>query len=344
MEYLLGKKEDFLNYLSNLNKKDKIGVITHIDLDGIASAILINEILKQKKMKINSLSFINYKEGMFKEAEKDFKKGTNKVLILDINASSDSEGFKEMKKKYDVFLIDHHPSELEGDNIIKTKSEDCATFALFELAKQNFDLKKWEWLVYATMVAEFSHKDKSNFEFIKNRYPEFSLEDVFNSEPGKISKKIYSATIYFKGKEKKVFNFILKDKLKKLNKYHIIIEKEIQEGIEKFKKEAEFYPEKNLYFYYDNPKFSTNSVIASVLSIEEPEKSFVFVHDSLKKGNDSVSVSSRNQSGKTDMNKLMRKGVEGLEQAQGGGHISAAGASFLKKDIEKFKQNILNFL
>jgi single-stranded DNA-specific DHH superfamily exonuclease len=341
MEYLLGRKQDFLDFLDNLNKKDKIAVITHIDLDGIASAILINEILKQKKMKIRSLSFINYKEGMFKEAEKDFKKGTNKVLILDINANSDLEEFNKLKKKYSIFLIDHHPSELKSENMIKTKSEDCATFTIFELAKQNFDLKKWEWLVCATMIAEFSYKSEANFEFIKSLYPEFSLEDIFNSEPGKISNKIYSATIYFKGKEKKVFNFILKNKLEKLNKYHAIIEKEIEEGIEKFKKEAEFYPEKNLYFYYDNPKFSTNSVIATILSMKEPDKTFVFIHDSSKNGYDSVSVSSRNQSGKTDMNKLMQKGVEGLEQAQGGGHVPAAGASFLKKDLQKFKENIL---
>ena len=60
MEYLVGNKQIFIDYLNKLEKKDKIAVITHIDLDGIASAILINEILKQKKLKINSLSFINY--------------------------------------------------------------------------------------------------------------------------------------------------------------------------------------------------------------------------------------------------------------------------------------------
>jgi nanoRNase/pAp phosphatase (c-di-AMP/oligoRNAs hydrolase) len=340
MEYLSGSKEEFFDFLNKLEKKDRIGIITHIDLDGIASAILINEILKQKKLKITSLSFINYEKGMFEKAEKEFKKGTSKVFILDINANSDYEGFLELKKKYEVFLIDHHPSEMESDNMIKTKTEDCATFAIFELAKNEFDLKKWEWLVCATMIAEFSYKDKDNFKFIKGHYPEINLETISDSKPGKISDKIYSAIIYFKGKEKKVFDIILHNKLKRLGKYYKVIEKEIQKGIEKFKKEAEFFPNKNLYFYYDNPKFSTNSVIATILSIKEPEKSFVFVHDTQNKPG-FVSVSSRNQSGKENLNLLMKKGIVGLEDATGGGHIFAAAAKFLKKDLDKFKENIL---
>jgi single-stranded DNA-specific DHH superfamily exonuclease len=340
MEYLLGSKKLFYDFLNKLNKKDKIAVITHIDLDGIASAILIKEILKQKKLKINSFSFINYGTGVFEKTEKKFKKGINKIIIMDISVDSDIEGFEKLKKKYDVLVIDHHPFELKSDNMIKTKSEDCATFAIFEMAKDEFDLKKWEWLICSTMIAEFSYKSKSNLEFIKSHSPDFSLEDVYASKYGEISNKIYSTVIYFKGKEKKVFDMLLKDKMKRINKYSLIIEKEIQKGIEKFKKEAEFYPKRNLYFYYDNPKFSTNSFIATNLSIKDPEKSFVFVHDT-QDNPDFVSVSSRNQNGTENMNLLMKKGIEGLEDASGGGHIPAAGAKFLKKDLEKFKENIL---
>jgi len=42
------------------------------------------------------------------------------------------------------------------------------------------------------------------------------------------------------------------------------------------------------------------------------------------------------------MNKLMKKGTEGLENATGGGHIPAAGGRFMKKDLQKFKENILS--
>ena len=340
MEYLLGKRQDFLDYLNNLKKKDKIAVISHADLDGIASAILIKEILKQKKLKINSISFIEYGKGMFEKTEKNFKKQINKIIISDINVDADSEGFYNLKEKYDLFVIDHHPSELKSNNLIKTKTEDCATFAIYNLGKEKFDLTKWKWIVYATMISEFSFKDKSNFEFIKNHYPTISLEDIYNSEPAEISKKISSALICHKGKEEKVFNLIFKGKLKRLSKYHKIIETEIKEWIEKFKKEAEFYPEKNLYFYYGNPEHSISSTIATSLSVKEPDKSFVFV-SGIKEEPDFVKVSSRNNGKIEDMNLLMKKGIEGLKNANGGGHIPAAAARFMKKDLEKFKENIL---
>jgi len=60
-------------------------------------------------------------------------------------------------------------------------------------------------------------------------------------------------------------------------------------------------------------------------------------------GNSSfLKISARNQKGKRDMNKLLGESVKGLEEATGGGHPKAAGGTFLKKDLEKFKQNILN--
>jgi len=37
----------------------------------------------------------------------------------------------------------------------------------------------------------------------------------------------------------------------------------------------------------------------------------------------------------------MKKGIEGLENSTGGGHAKAAGAKIMKKDLEKFKRNIL---
>ena len=341
MEYLCGKEKDFFDYLSKINKKDKIAVITHIDLDGIASAILINEILRQKKIKISSLSLINYGKGMFEKAEQDFKKGTNQIFILDVNAEADLEGFNNLKKKYNSLVIDHHPSELFEENMIRTKTEDCATFALFEIAKKEFDLSKWEWLVCSTMIAEFSYNNPKNLEFIKKYYPEISKENILVSESAKISNKISSALIYFKNEKRKVFDYILKGKLKKLNKYSEIIEKGIQEGINKFKKEAEFFPDKNLYFYYLTPKFSIGSIITTILSIKEPKKSFVFVSD-VEGEPEYIKASSRNQSGKEDMNLLMKKGIKGLENATGGGHVPAAAAKFMKKDLNKFKTNLLS--
>lgn len=340
MTPIFGKAKDFLEFLNRLTKKDKIAIITHIDLDGIASAILMREILKQKKLKISSLNFINYHEGMFEEVEKNFKKGTNKIFILDINPESDIEKFHDLRSRYDVFLIDHHPFKIEIENMIKTKSEDCVTFAIFELAGREFYLDEWKELICATMIAEFSYNSKSNLQFLQEHYPSINSGNVDYSVPGEISKKISSALIYLKGSEQNVFDLVLHKKFKKLDKYHFIIEQEIQNGIEQFEKEAEFFPKKNLYFYYYSPAFGITSVVTTILSVRDKKKTFVFVSN-IKSNPDFVKVSCRNQSGKEDLNQLMKKGVKGLENATGGGHIKAAGAMFMKKDLSKFKENIL---
>jgi len=37
----------------------------------------------------------------------------------------------------------------------------------------------------------------------------------------------------------------------------------------------------------------------------------------------------------------LKKGIQGLENAVAGGHAKASGASFMKKDLDTFKKNIL---
>jgi single-stranded DNA-specific DHH superfamily exonuclease len=339
MKLLMGKHEDFINFLNSINDKDKIGIITHTDLDGVASAILMQEILKLKKIKIKFLNFTDYEKGMFEKIK--IKRGVNKIFILDVSIDSDYEGFKRLREKYDIFLIDHHPSDIEKQsNIIKLQSEDCAAFAIYTLAEGNFNLEKWKELLCATMVSEFSYKDKSNFQFIKNIYPEIREKEIYDSKPGETAKIISSALIYLKN-PKKVFNLITANKIEKLKKYHEILEKEIQACMNKFKKEAEFFPEKNLYFYYGNPRFNIGSTVITILSKKEEDKAFIFVSDS----NDDdgyLKVSSRSQGDKENMNLLMKKGIQGLKNAIAGGHTHASGASLMKKDLEKFKKNILS--
>jgi single-stranded DNA-specific DHH superfamily exonuclease len=340
VEYLVGNKQIFLDYLNNLGKKDRIGIISHDDLDGVASAILINEILKQKKIKIRGINFVNYKKGIFKESEKIFsRKRINKIFLCDVGIDSNEE-FEELRKSFDVFYIDHHPSEIKGDNIIKAKTADCATFTIYETAKNNFDLSKLEWLVCAAMVSDFSYKDKTNLDFLRKHYPDLKLENIMDSEPGEMSKRISSALIYFKRKEKKVYDLVLKGKLKQLEKYREIVEKEIKTLVERFKSEAQFYPEQNLYLYQAHPKFSVTSVVTTILSAKEPEKTFVFISD-INDEPDFYKVSSRRQDGKEDMGQLMKKGISELENATAGGHVPAAAARFMKKDLEKFKENLL---
>jgi len=340
MKFLIGRKEDFTGFLNSIGKKDRIAIVSHTDLDGIASALLIREILKSKKIKIKSLNFVDYKKGMFEEISSRLKR-IDKIFVADISIDSDYDNFQKFKGKYDVFLLDHHPSDIkELQNTIKTKTEDCTTFVLYELGKSIVNLDKWKSLICATMVSEFSYKDESNFQFIREIYPEITEENINDSIPADISKKIASALVYFNRKEKKIFDFLAKNKLGKLEKYYNIIEEEIRRCVDKFKKEAEFYPERNLYFYYYTPRFNVGSIVTTILSMEQQEKTFIFVSD-LGDEEGFVKAGARNQGGKENTNWLMKKGIAGFENSSAGGHFKASGARFMKKDLEEFKKNIL---
>jgi len=74
IEYLIGKEKDFYDFLDRITKKDKIAIVSHTDLDGITSAIFLNEILKSKGIKPTILEFISYGTGMFEKVYTDLRK------------------------------------------------------------------------------------------------------------------------------------------------------------------------------------------------------------------------------------------------------------------------------
>ena len=54
-----------------------------------------------------------------------------------------------------------------------------------------------------------------------------------------------------------------------------------------------------------------------------------------------VSLSARCQNGKVNLNDILKKATGDFNNCTVGGHIQAAGGVFLKKDVKKFKENLL---
>lgn len=344
MKYLVGDKEDFWKFVGAIGPEDKVGILTHTDLDGMASAIFLEEILKAKGIKIVLLDFMGYWKGVSDEATPSLEaKEINKLFVSDMCLeSADKEGFERLRKKFDCFLIDHHPITEEisnTKNILKTESSTCAALIIYNLAKEIMDVGAWKLLICATLISEFSYNNPKNLEFIQKNYPRVTLANVRESYPGQEGIKFSSSLTYYASDLRKAYGLIKNQDIKEMEKIHSVIEKEINYWIKKFWKEAEFIPEKNLYFYYFNPKFKLTSTITTIVSLKHPEKIFVLASDGSKQGMMKVSV--RNQGGLVDTGALMKKGVGGLKRASGGGHVKASAASFLKKDFEKFKKNIL---
>lgn len=343
MKFLIGNKNEFVEFVNSISSAVKVGVLTHNDLDGITSAIFMEKILESKDVKVELLDFLSWKNGMFKDAIENVKeRGINKLFLLDLNVdSSEIEFFEKVMGEMDVFMIDHHPINPEmrlKNNILKTESNDCAGLILYELAKDFVDLSKWEWLICATIIAEHSFDNPENLKFVQSIYSDVKREGIFKSVPGKIASRIAFSLIYFDDDTKKVYDFVKEKNLDGLNEAYRIVEKEIDKYVDEFKDEAEFISDKNLYFYEFNPKFKISSIVTSKLSDTEHDKIFI----SFSKYDGFIKVSARNQGGIKDVGELMKKAVEGLEDANGGGHAKAAAATIRKEDLEEFRENLLS--
>jgi nanoRNase/pAp phosphatase (c-di-AMP/oligoRNAs hydrolase) len=188
------------------------------------------------------------------------------------------------------------------------------------------------------MIAEWSFNSPENLKFLQKSYPEITLANIGASELKNISDEIGSALVYYGNDLMKVYDLVKEGDLTEIKKVHKIIDAEIMKSVSRYNKEAEFYPEKNLYFGYFNPKFHLVSPISTIVSRQDSNKIYIFASDT---ENNMIKISARNQSGKEDVNLLMKKGINGLIGAIAGGHQKAAAGSIRKQDLNKFKENIL---
>lgn len=345
-KFLLGSPKDFHNFIKTLSKKDKIGIVSHTDTDGIVSGYILQGILKSRGLKINFIEFLDYGADSLKVV---LRKSYNKLFFTDWNVDSYVEDFNNLRKKGNVLVIDHHLINEELRNksgLIKTNSIYCSSHCLFDLAQEYIDTKNLEKLTCAAIIKDYVwDKSGENFNFIKNIYPEIKKDSsIWSSEPGKLGELINGALIYYRPDFQKVYDLVAKNDFKKMEKANSIVSEEINSWIEKFKEEAEHYPDKKLYFLYENPKYSITSTITSVLSSKYfPKDTIVFVSD-IPEQNGFVKISSRNQTGNIDLNKILKKSIEGFENSVAGGHAKASGGNFPKKYLDRFKKNLLGEL
>jgi len=342
MEYVLGSKEAFFSFIENIREWEKVALLSHEDLDGLSSALFLEKILKSKGKNVSLIKFLRHKKNyLFDEISSLRQLGITKVFISDLSVDLNLEEFSLFRQNFQTFLIDHHPlnKELEDlNNILKTQSFDCSSYCIYDLGRDFLDEEEWGWLVCATMFSEFSYRDEKNFQFMNRIYPDLTLENISSSIPGINGRKIGNALIYYEDQSELVYRIVNEKNLAELEDIHKIIEDEIDFHVENYISEAKYYPDKKLYIYKLNSKYNISSPVITTISKYKPEYSFV-IYSSRRDG--FIKISARNQSISQDVSELMKKGICGLDDAVGGGHMAAAGATIKEEDLEKFIENII---
>jgi single-stranded DNA-specific DHH superfamily exonuclease len=342
IEYLVGAKREFYDFINFITHRDKVAIVTHIDLDGLASGLFLEKILEAKNIPVDYIDFITINSDMVKEVSIKLNAiGITKVFFCDLGIDSiDPDGFLDLKNEMDVFLIDHHPLNVDFSdkrNIIKTGTDDCSAMTIFDLGTGIFDMDSWRWLNCAAIFSDYSYKKKENFDYLKSVYPELDLDNISSSVPGINARKIASALIYYEYNKRYVYDLVKQRKLEELNEIHEIIEEEVNRLIEEFPLKKEYSEKQDLYFYELDSKFNVVSLVSTLISKMKPQSSFVF----MQRWGDVVKFSARNQSNNRDMGALMKACVAGFVDASGGGHAPAAAAKIKEGDLEEFKMRLL---
>ena len=82
----IGSAKRLYEFISRLSDKDKIAIVTHgADLDGIASAIIVNKIIDA-----NEVLFVNYVDLKENLADELKKKKINKIIFTDLMIKDES--------------------------------------------------------------------------------------------------------------------------------------------------------------------------------------------------------------------------------------------------------------
>ena len=344
-------KKNFDAFLDKINENEKIGILAHANCpDGMISTVFLMEILKKKfpKMVKPHVGFIPYKIGVLDEYTGIFnREGIKKIFILDANI--DMNQFEETERffdKFEVMFIDHHPLNKElklNDNIIKTISDDCTSLVLYYLGNDLLKDSRWTELACVAAVSEFSYKNDDNLKFIQKNY-EFNPKDYQNSEIFKKTLRLNSIVTYYSKDSFKAYELILERNEKKIDQIHKEVSEEFDRCILDFEKNAERHFNGQLIFYFFKSKFSIGSAIGTTISVRNKGSTIIIFSEI--EGTDLLKVSTRNNAENLiyPMNEMLRYAIKDFSSALGGGHANASGGSFLKKDLEAFKQNIIEFV
>jgi len=339
MEFLIGSEKRFEEFIKKIKKSDKIALITHNDLDGLASAFLVEKVLPLKAIK-----FFSYKMNISSLFGEFKKKKINKIIFTDVAIEGMKNEIKKAEKFAEILIIDHHESKINFNSAktvyLKTDTFTPACLSCFELFSKFTDLSRHDWLVALGIISDFGFKKNKDFLIAVNRkYGLKESKEIIESELGDYVKLLNGAIIYFNKNLKKLYDELKKVKnlrdLNKFKRFRKVIDKEIDAKVKEFEKKAE--KQDDLYFYYFHQKYHIASVVSNILSRKSQGNTFIIVGDS---GEKFLKANGRRQDGKKNLPELFKKAVKGLKDAGAGGHIRAAGADIRREDLAKFKKRL----
>jgi len=330
-------KEQAKEFLKEINQQDKVAVVCHDDLDGVASGILVYDYLNSKgflkvdffpvDLKADVLSGLNLQD---KEV----------IIILDIGDDMIVNFIGNFIGKK-ILVVDHHPKKADfSDAVLEYNDFEEGYFPTSRAIYEILGTGEKQWLSVAGVLTDAGDLYKENLNFINEFLNEqnLTLEDFVND----VSDPLKYVLIYLKKDLKKAFELI-----KSLNSYEDVKNLEdfyspIIDELDFFKDDFENNKEDfgDIWFYYFEPIFSIKMPLINYLARKNTDKILVFASPSGDEG--FIGLSVRNSVGDLSASKVLNEGIMGLNDARFGGHKFASGGIILKEDLDIFRDNLKN--
>jgi oligoribonuclease NrnB/cAMP/cGMP phosphodiesterase (DHH superfamily) len=334
MEFLAGSEKRFFEFISSIEDKDKVALLTHNDGDGVVSAAIVSKVVG----KTEYIDFLYYNPDMLKPFVENLKKmKINKIIITDLSVDNELESIKELEKFANILIIDHHESRKDLNSVrtvfMRVPTEYPAAYVCYTLFSKIQKIP--EWLAALGILSDKTHRyRKENAEQV---FPDFNIrgkENLFDTVMN-----LSMALVYFKGKEKKIYDMLINSKspeeLSSLEKYRKAIEKELSSYMKDYESSKEEF--KDLVIYKFKPKHSITSILVNLISVKDANKTFIFIAEI----DSELHVSSRRQDGKVDCVRFLQESIKGIPNSTAGGHKPAAGARVPSVYLKKFKENLI---
>lgn len=336
----------FDEFVSSLKPNEKVSIFSHCDLDGLTSAALTSILIKKKTDSFPDLAYL-LSYNAFSVLHKNFKPQSKKIMITDISVDSFLDTFCYLENNVSsVCVIDHH-SIVKNLNSKKTcfikpqmvsdipPHMYCAAKFSFDLYSRHIDLSDKEWIAFLGIIGD------SGFDFwekyIRKRCDELkiSVDDLLSA-----ADLIEAILVVDSDKKNNLLDILISaSSPKDLFVPDLLIskksfDKELTKLIDDFNLSADYHSDLDLYIYTFESKFANiKSSVINRVSQNHPKSTIIFLH----KAGSKYKISARNQSGNIAVNTLLEKVCSKIENAQGGGHIPAAGGFFPYSKLEDFK-------
>lgn len=346
------------DFVKALNRDTKIALLHDTDPDGVCSGVIVAKSIERLRNK--RIDFIIQQKHNDVMITKETIQKLNELkpdwlIVTDKSIDTDPSTVKEAEKYCRIITFDHHRilADLNSERTIPVRAQYIkpdingalypTTKLAYDLFSKHTDLSDLDWIAAVGIIGDMAQKQWLDFlNSVFGRYNVDKGTNYFDTPIGKVCALISISDTC--GKSEEAFDVVYNSKNywdvhhSKLKEYQADVQKEINRLLEEFNTKAEKHD--GWYYYEVEAPYSLNSMISTILSMREREKAFIV----LQKNEDHYNISARRQDNKIAMNEMLGKAVDGLQNANGGGHIPAAGGKFLVNDLGIVKKRITEML